>query len=238
MGMGAIRKTTLAQLIYHDGKVKLNFDFRGTPLHEMPKGMRKLKSLQFLSSYIVGKCEENKIKELGALANLHESISITKLKNVVDSSKALEARMKASRGVDGGGHYAHVTDLHVTFIHHRLFLSHIVFSESYSCITSKVDDIKLQKIRIPNGWATSVTPGKRNGEERTRRSEGKEEEEKGGNRAAATAQLSLSPPSHRAVAKWPCMTSRAAAVVQPAPSPPSCCHCCCERTETREGGRR
>ncbi|KAL4338895.1 hypothetical protein AHAS_Ahas12G0255900 [Arachis hypogaea] len=66
----------------------------------MPKGMSKLKNLQFLSDYVVGKREENKITELGALANLHESISMGKLENVVNSSEALEARMSDKDGID------------------------------------------------------------------------------------------------------------------------------------------
>ncbi|RYR71453.1 hypothetical protein Ahy_A02g005713 [Arachis hypogaea] len=75
-------------------------DIRGTMLHEMPKGMSKLESLHFLSNYVVGKHEENKIKELGALTNLQESISITKLENVGNSSEALEARMSDKDGID------------------------------------------------------------------------------------------------------------------------------------------
>ncbi|KAL4395490.1 hypothetical protein AHAS_Ahas02G0257200 [Arachis hypogaea] len=66
----------------------------------MPKGMSKLKNLQFLSDYVVGKREENKITELGALADLHRSISIGKLENVVNSSEALEARMSDKDGID------------------------------------------------------------------------------------------------------------------------------------------
>ncbi|XP_025635783.1 putative disease resistance RPP13-like protein 1 [Arachis hypogaea] len=77
-----------------------HLDIRVTQLREMPKGMSNLKSLQFLSDYIVGKHEENKIKELGALADLHESISIGKLENVVNSSEALEARMSNKDGID------------------------------------------------------------------------------------------------------------------------------------------
>ncbi|KAL4338855.1 hypothetical protein AHAS_Ahas12G0251900 [Arachis hypogaea] len=66
----------------------------------MPKGMSKLKNLQFLSDYVVGKHEENKITEWGALADLHGSISIGKLENVVNSSEALEARMSDKDGID------------------------------------------------------------------------------------------------------------------------------------------
>ncbi|XP_029146798.1 putative disease resistance RPP13-like protein 1 isoform X1 [Arachis hypogaea] len=77
-----------------------HLDIRETGLQEMPKGMSKLKNLQFLSDYVVGKREENKITELGALANLHESISMGKLENVVNSSEALEARMSDKDGID------------------------------------------------------------------------------------------------------------------------------------------
>ncbi|XP_029146792.2 putative disease resistance RPP13-like protein 1 [Arachis hypogaea] len=77
-----------------------HLDIRGTQLHEMTKGLSKLKSLQFLSDYIVGKHEENKIKELGALVDLHQSISIDKLENVVNSNEASMARMFDKDGID------------------------------------------------------------------------------------------------------------------------------------------
>ncbi|MED6183152.1 hypothetical protein PIB30_035362 [Stylosanthes scabra] len=77
-----------------------HLDIRGTKLHEMPKGMNKLEKLQFLSDYFVGKHEENKIKELGALADLHKSIYIAKLENVVNSSEALDAKMSDKDGID------------------------------------------------------------------------------------------------------------------------------------------
>ncbi|RYR71499.1 hypothetical protein Ahy_A02g005750 isoform B [Arachis hypogaea] len=76
-----------------------HLDVRDTPLHEMPKSMSKLKNLQFLSDYVVGKREENKITELGALANLQLSISIAKLENVVNSSEASMARMSDKDGI-------------------------------------------------------------------------------------------------------------------------------------------
>ncbi|QHO05021.1 Putative disease resistance RPP13-like protein [Arachis hypogaea] len=75
-------------------------DIRGTDLREMPEGMSKLTSLQFLSKYDVGKREGNKINELGALGNLHQTILIDKLENVVNSSEALEARMFDKDGIE------------------------------------------------------------------------------------------------------------------------------------------
>ncbi|RYR71464.1 hypothetical protein Ahy_A02g005727 [Arachis hypogaea] len=77
-----------------------HLDIRGTKLREMPKGMSKLRSLQFLSNYFVGKHEENKIKELGALVDLHQSISIKELENVVNSNEASMAGMFDKDGID------------------------------------------------------------------------------------------------------------------------------------------
>uniref|UniRef100_UPI0030C727D1 hypothetical protein n=1 Tax=Bradyrhizobium sp. TM233 TaxID=2599801 RepID=UPI0030C727D1 len=51
-------------------------------IEEMPKGMGKLKQLQHLPYFIVGKDEEVKIKELGGLSNLGGSFRIMKLENV------------------------------------------------------------------------------------------------------------------------------------------------------------
>ncbi|RYQ86426.1 hypothetical protein Ahy_B10g106094 isoform A [Arachis hypogaea] len=75
-------------------------DISGTGLHEMPEGMSKLTSLQVLSNYVVGKREGNKINELGALANLHQTIWIDKLENVVNSSEALGAKMFDKDGIE------------------------------------------------------------------------------------------------------------------------------------------
>ncbi|XP_016184610.1 putative disease resistance protein At3g14460 isoform X1 [Arachis ipaensis] len=77
-----------------------HLDIRGTYcLKEMSKGMSKLKHLNLLSDYIVGKHEENGIRELGALDNLHGSLSISKLENVNNSREALEAKMGKKKHV-------------------------------------------------------------------------------------------------------------------------------------------
>ncbi|MED6145274.1 hypothetical protein PIB30_023514 [Stylosanthes scabra] len=55
--------------------------------------MSKLKDLQILSFYIVGKDEENGIGELGEPVNLRGSFRIEKLENVVKSGEAWKARM-------------------------------------------------------------------------------------------------------------------------------------------------
>ncbi|XP_057733749.1 putative disease resistance RPP13-like protein 1 [Arachis stenosperma] len=71
-----------------------HLDIRGVSrLKEMPKKMSKLKHLNFLSYYIIGKHEENGIRELGTLDNLHGSFHILNLENVKNSDEALEAKM-------------------------------------------------------------------------------------------------------------------------------------------------
>ncbi|XP_057736355.1 putative disease resistance protein At3g14460 [Arachis stenosperma] len=70
-----------------------HLDIRGASrLKEIPKGMNKLKHLHFLSDYIVGE-QENGMRELGTLDNLHGSFCISKLENVKNSGEALEAKM-------------------------------------------------------------------------------------------------------------------------------------------------
>ncbi|XP_020967847.1 putative disease resistance RPP13-like protein 1 isoform X1 [Arachis ipaensis] len=78
----------------HDLVNLRHLDIRGAScLKEMPKRMSKLKHLNFLSYYIVGAQEENGIRELGSLDNLHGSFCISKLENVKNSGEALEAKM-------------------------------------------------------------------------------------------------------------------------------------------------
>ncbi|XP_052113234.1 putative disease resistance protein At3g14460 [Arachis duranensis] len=70
-----------------------HLNITGTPLKKMPKGMGKLKQLRILSKFVVGKQEDNGIQELGGLLNLHGSLEIQKLKNVVDANQARNARI-------------------------------------------------------------------------------------------------------------------------------------------------
>ncbi|XP_052112826.1 putative disease resistance RPP13-like protein 1 [Arachis duranensis] len=78
-----------------------HLDTRGAhSLKEMPKGMSKLKHLNFLRHYIVGEQVDNGIRELGALDDLHGSLCISKLKNVKDSGEALEAKMGNKKHVN------------------------------------------------------------------------------------------------------------------------------------------
>ncbi|KAK7328526.1 hypothetical protein VNO77_22635 [Canavalia gladiata] len=71
-----------------------HLDIRKTHLNEMPQGMSKLRHLQILSYFVVGEHEENGIKELGELSNIHESLWLRNLENVTNSGEAEEARIK------------------------------------------------------------------------------------------------------------------------------------------------
>ncbi|KAL4338145.1 hypothetical protein AHAS_Ahas12G0180900 [Arachis hypogaea] len=79
-----------------------HLDIRGASIEEMPKGMSKLKDLHFLSDYIVGRhADNNGVKELGALANIHESLHIHQLENIMDGAQALEARIADKKHLKG-----------------------------------------------------------------------------------------------------------------------------------------
>ncbi|KAL4338736.1 hypothetical protein AHAS_Ahas12G0240000 [Arachis hypogaea] len=97
-------------------------------VEEMPKKMSKLKDLQFLSHYIVGKHEENGIGELGGLTHLHRSLWITQLENVKNSGEASNARMDEK--------------IHLN----ALQLSWSLFEESEVCDSQSEKDV-LDKLR-------------------------------------------------------------------------------------------
>ncbi|KAM4072792.1 hypothetical protein ACB094_11G166300 [Castanea mollissima] len=73
----------------------------GTNLIEMPLRMDKLKSLQTLTSFILGKKGSSGLKELGELRHLKGSLSILKLENVVDARDALEANLSDKLQLNG-----------------------------------------------------------------------------------------------------------------------------------------
>ncbi|RYR75191.1 hypothetical protein Ahy_A02g009865 isoform B [Arachis hypogaea] len=66
----------------------------------MSGGISKLKELQFLSDFVVGRQEENGIQELGGLVNLHGTFEIKKLENVVEGKEARNARIIDKRHID------------------------------------------------------------------------------------------------------------------------------------------
>ncbi|MED6138093.1 hypothetical protein PIB30_071066 [Stylosanthes scabra] len=86
---GGITKSSLKK----DEALYSLLNIYGTKLEEMPKRMSKLKDLQYLSNYVVGKHQENGVGELGELAHLYGRFWIEKLENVVDSNEAWKARL-------------------------------------------------------------------------------------------------------------------------------------------------
>ncbi|MED6169678.1 hypothetical protein PIB30_023540 [Stylosanthes scabra] len=75
-------------------------DIRETSLEEMPKGMSRLRKLQILSDFIVGKHDGNRIRELGPLADLHGTLCIKNLENITNGVEAWEARMGEKKNID------------------------------------------------------------------------------------------------------------------------------------------
>ncbi|KAL3027127.1 hypothetical protein AAZX31_03G032100 [Glycine max] len=77
-----------------------HLEIRQTPIKEMPRGMSKLNHLQRLDFFVVGKHEENGIKELGGLSNLRGQLELRNLENVSQSDEALEARMMDKKHIN------------------------------------------------------------------------------------------------------------------------------------------
>ncbi|KAL1366935.1 hypothetical protein AAHE18_02G014300 [Arachis hypogaea] len=86
-------KLTMLPINMHNLVNLRHLDLRKTCLEEMPGGISKMKHLHTLSSFVVGKHEDNGIKELGGLSNLHRSLELKKLENIVDVKEAENARM-------------------------------------------------------------------------------------------------------------------------------------------------
>ncbi|RYR23892.1 hypothetical protein Ahy_B02g057382 [Arachis hypogaea] len=77
-----------------------HLDIRETALEEMPRKMSKLNQLHVLSSFVVGKHEDNGIQELGGLVNLHGPFKIKKLENIVDVKEAKSAKIMDKKHID------------------------------------------------------------------------------------------------------------------------------------------
>ncbi|KAI8534110.1 hypothetical protein RHMOL_Rhmol10G0063000 [Rhododendron molle] len=66
----------------------------------MPMQMSRLKDLQQLTAFVVGKCSGSGINELKELHRLHGTISISGLENVTSGSNALEAKMREKKHIE------------------------------------------------------------------------------------------------------------------------------------------
>ncbi|QHO51876.1 Putative disease resistance protein [Arachis hypogaea] len=91
--------TTLPSGLYNLVSLR-HLDIRGTFFEEMPGKMSKLNQLHVLSYFVVGKHEDNGIQELGGLVNLHGSLEIKKLENIVDVKEAKRAKIMDKKHID------------------------------------------------------------------------------------------------------------------------------------------
>ncbi|MED6184920.1 hypothetical protein PIB30_052066 [Stylosanthes scabra] len=98
--LGCSKLTTLPSSLHNLISLQ-HLDIRRTSLEEMPRKMSKLNQLQFLSSFVVCKHEDNGIQELGGLVNLHGSLEIKKLENIVDVKEAKVAKIMDKKNLDG-----------------------------------------------------------------------------------------------------------------------------------------
>ncbi|KAJ4893614.1 Disease resistance protein (NBS-LRR class) family [Raphanus sativus] len=88
--------TNIAELI----KLRL-LDLVGTPLVEMPLGIKKLRSLQKLSNFVVGRLSGAGLHELKELSDLRGTLRISELQNLAFASEAKDAGLKRKQFLDG-----------------------------------------------------------------------------------------------------------------------------------------
>ncbi|CAL5386412.1 unnamed protein product [Camellia sinensis] len=75
-----------------------HLDISGTAkLREMPMQMSRLKDLQTLTAFVVGKCSGSGINELKEFHHLRGSLSISCLQNITSCTDAMEAKLKEKK---------------------------------------------------------------------------------------------------------------------------------------------
>ncbi|XP_061350054.1 putative disease resistance RPP13-like protein 1, partial [Gastrolobium bilobum] len=74
-----------------------HLDISGSRVTEMPAKFGRLKSLQVLTSFVVSSDGGSKVSELGELSELHGTLLIVNLQNVVDEREALNARLRRKK---------------------------------------------------------------------------------------------------------------------------------------------
>ncbi|KAL6328009.1 hypothetical protein AAG906_031353 [Vitis piasezkii] len=72
----------------------------GTKLERMPMEMSRMKNLQTLTTFVVGKHTGSRVGELRDLSHLSGTLAIFKLQNVADAGDALESNMKGKECLD------------------------------------------------------------------------------------------------------------------------------------------
>ncbi|XP_061354236.1 putative disease resistance RPP13-like protein 1, partial [Gastrolobium bilobum] len=74
-----------------------HLDISGSRVTEMPAKFGRLKSLQVLTSFVVSSDGGSKVSELGELSELHGTLLIVNLQNVVDEREALNAGLRRKK---------------------------------------------------------------------------------------------------------------------------------------------
>ncbi|XP_057498846.1 putative disease resistance RPP13-like protein 1 [Actinidia eriantha] len=72
----------------------------GTNLTEMPMQMGRLRGLQHLTNFVVGKCSGSGINELKEFHHLHGKLSLSSLQNVIGGKDAFEANLKEKKQLE------------------------------------------------------------------------------------------------------------------------------------------
>ncbi|KAL4612019.1 hypothetical protein ACB092_08G168300 [Castanea dentata] len=94
-GIERLPKSTCMLLNLQTNLINLrHLDISGTSIGNMPIHMGRLQCLQTLTKFVVGKDIGFQIEELGKLSNLRGVIVISNLQNVINSTNALEAKLK------------------------------------------------------------------------------------------------------------------------------------------------
>ncbi|CAA7029916.1 unnamed protein product [Microthlaspi erraticum] len=76
-------------------------DLVGTPLVEMPPGIRKLRSLQKLFNFVIGRLGGADLHELKELSQLRGTLRISELQNVAFASEAKDASLQRKPFLNG-----------------------------------------------------------------------------------------------------------------------------------------
>ncbi|XP_057499194.1 putative disease resistance RPP13-like protein 1 [Actinidia eriantha] len=75
-------------------------DISGTNLTKMPMQMGRLKGLQHLTDFVVGKCSGAGIDELKEFVHLRGKLSLSSLQNVIGGKDAFEANLKKKKHIE------------------------------------------------------------------------------------------------------------------------------------------
>ncbi|XP_057499127.1 putative disease resistance protein At3g14460 [Actinidia eriantha] len=75
-------------------------DISGTKLTKMPMQMGRLRGLQYLTDFVVGKCSGAGIDELKEFVHLRGKLSLSSLQNVIGGKDAFEANLKKKKHIE------------------------------------------------------------------------------------------------------------------------------------------